>query len=442
MTSLRLESPADREAPTGQSATPPPGPRPGMQHRPGFQGGPIGNALGWLLRRQLEGVAVELVLPGGRRVATSSGPPVATVVIKDFGVLLRLPFNSEVAFADAFEAGRIDVQGDLIGLLEAVFRQQHAKKALRGWPSTPTPQRSHGLRSARRNIHYHYDLGNDFYRLWLDRELVYTCAYYPSPDDDLDTAQAAKMEHVCRKLQLRPGERVVEAGCGWGALALYMARRCGVTVRAYNISAEQIRWARERARREDLDGRVEFVDDDYRNIRGPFDVFVSIGMLEHVGPPNYQALGEVIHRGLPQEGGRGLIHFIGRNAPAPPSAWTNKRIFPGSYPPALAEMIQGVLEPRDFSVLDVENLRLHYARTLRHWHERFEASVDKVAAMFDERFVRRWRLYLSGSQAAFRSGGLQLFQVVFARGGDNRIPWTRTGPTFIAEDVSAPHGTS
>jgi cyclopropane-fatty-acyl-phospholipid synthase len=441
MTSLRLESTADREAPPEQSTTTPPGPDLEAQPRPGFQGGPIGHALGWLLRRQLKGVPVDLVLPGGTRLAAQAGPPVATVFIKDFGVLARLPFNSEVAFGEAFEAGRVEVHGDLIGLLEAVFRQQLARRALGGRPTTPTPERSHGLRSARRNIHHHYDLGNDFYRLWLDRELVYTCAYYPSPDDDLDTAQVAKMEHVCRKLRLQPGERVVEAGCGWGALALYMVRRYGVTVRAFNVSVEQIRWARERARREGLDGRVEFVDDDYRNIRGGFDVFVSIGMLEHVGPPNYRVLGEVIHRGLPEASGRGLIHFIGRNRPAPPSAWTDKRLFPGSYPPALAEMIQGVLEPRDFSVLDVENLRLHYARTLRHWHERFEVSADKVAAMFDERFVRAWRLYLTGSQAAFRSGGLQLFQVVFARGCDKQIPWTRIGPTFITEDASAPHGT-
>ena len=205
MTSLRLESAADREASAGRSTTTPRDPGREAQHGPRFQGGPIGDALGWLLRRQLEGVAVELVLPGGTRVATRSAPPVATVVIKDFGVLLRLPFSSEVAFADAFEAGRIEVQGDLIGLLEAVFRQQHARKALRGWPSTPAPQRSHGLRSARRNIHYHYDLGNDFYRLWLDREMVYTCAYFAAPGATLEEAQLAKMDLVCRKLRLRLG---------------------------------------------------------------------------------------------------------------------------------------------------------------------------------------------------------------------------------------------
>jgi cyclopropane-fatty-acyl-phospholipid synthase len=439
MASSRLETSTERETSARPPAAAPDGSTPGTARRPG---GALGRLLGRMITSQLRGVPFELVLPDGARMTAAAGPPIARVIIKDLGVLLRLPFNTEVAFGEAFEAGRLEVHGDLVGLLEAVFRQQNARRARDGRLVTPVPQRSHGLRSARRNIHHHYDLGNDFYRLWLDRELLYTCAYYPSPDDDLDTAQLAKMEHVCRKLRLQPGERVVEAGCGWGALALYMARRYGVAVHAFNISVEQIRYARERARREGLDDRVDFVDDDYRNMKGPFDVFVSIGMLEHVGPPNYGVLGEVIHRGLPAGSGRGLIHFIGRNRPAPMSPWTEKRIFPGADPPALADMVRGVLEPRDFSVVDVENLRLHYARTLQHWLERFEASADRVTAMFDEKFVRAWRLYLSGAQASFRSGGQQLFQVVFARGCDNQVPWTRIGRTVVAPEVPPPHGTS
>ncbi len=148
-------------------------------------------------------------------------------------------------------------------------------------------------------------------------------------------------------------------------------------------------------------------------------------MLEHVGLANYETLGSVIHHGLPQERGRGLIHFIGRNRREPLNPWIRRRIFPGAYAPTLVEMVQEVLEPWDFSVLDVENLRLHYARTLEHWLARFDRAAGAVAAMFDERFVRAWRLYLAGSEAAFATGSLQLFQVLFARGCDNRIPWTR-----------------
>jgi cyclopropane-fatty-acyl-phospholipid synthase len=253
--------------------------------------------------------------------------------------------------------------------------------------------------------------------------MVYTCAYFPTREATLEQAQLAKMEHVCRKLALAPGERVVEAGCGWGALALYMARHHGVSVRSFNISREQIELARQQARREGLEDRVEFVEDDYRNISGHYDAFISVGMLEHVGRDHYGDLGRVINRCLPEHG-RGLVHSLGRNRPRQFNAWMGKYIFPGAHIPSLREMLE-ILEPHDLSVLDVENLRLHYAETTRQWLERFERSADRVATMFDERFVRAWRLYLASSTASFSTGSLQLFQVLFARGRHNDIPWTR-----------------
>ena len=198
----------------------------------------------------------------------------------------------------------------------------------------------------------------------------------------------------------------------------------GVKVRAFNISAEQIAYARDRAKAERLLDRVEFVEGDYREVRGECDAFVSVGMLEHVGLADYPTLGGVIDRSLTGQG-RGLLHFIGRNRPGPLNPWIRKRIFPGAYPPILAEVFEHVLEPWDLSVLDVENLRLHYAATLAHWRRRFDAAANEVAGRFDEVFVRAWRLYLAGSQAAFATGTMQLFQVVFARGASNAIPWTR-----------------
>ena len=217
---------------------------------------------------------------------------------------------------------------------------------------------------------------------------------------------------------------MIEAGCGWGSLALFMARQYGVTVRAFNISSEQIAYARSRAKEEGLADRVEFVEDDYRHVRGTYDVFVSVGMLEHVGAPDYPTLGRAIDRSLADRG-RGLLHFIGRNQPAPINPWIRKRIFPGAYAPTLREVFQQVLEPHAFSVLDVENMRLHYAKTLEHWGRRFHDASSEVATMFDEAFVRAWQLYLTGSQASFSTGSLQLFQVVFTRGNNNDVPWTR-----------------
>ena len=238
----------------------------------------------------------------------------------------------------------------------------------------------HTVEASRQNVHHHYDLGNDFYKLWLDEQMLYTCAYFPTPDATLEAAQIAKMDLVCRKIRLRPGERVIEAGCGWGALALHMARHYGVRVQAFNLSTNQIAYARERAAREGLADRVEFVEDDYRNVSGTFDAFVSVGMLEHVGLENYGDLGRVIDRTMGADG-RGLLHFIGRNRPEPLNAWIVRRIFPGAYPPTLREVCAGVLEPQMLSVLDVENLRLHYAKTIEHWRHRFEASADSVREM-------------------------------------------------------------
>jgi cyclopropane-fatty-acyl-phospholipid synthase len=278
--------------------------------------------------------------------------------------------------------------------------------------------------ASRECIHHHYDIGNDFYRLWLDDRMQYSCAYYSKPDFTLEEAQVAKLDHVCRKLQLRFGDRVVEAGCGWGGLAIHMAEKYGASVRAFNVSGEQVEYAREQSKSKGLGGRVEFVEDDYRNMTGTYDAFVSVGMLEHVGLENYATLGQVIDKVL-TPAGRGLIHSIGRNRPAPLDSWTDKRIFPGAYPPSLREML-GVLEPVGFSVLDVENLRLHYARTLEHWLERFEQSADTITEMFDERFVRMWRMYLAASLATFNVGGLQLFQILFAREANNDISWTRS----------------
>ncbi|HEV2114560.1 MAG TPA: cyclopropane-fatty-acyl-phospholipid synthase family protein [Terriglobales bacterium] len=370
---------------------------------------------------------VRIALKDGPAVGPKDASPVAGLVIRDRATLIRTVLNPEVSFGESYADGSVEVQGDLVALLDTVYHSMVARGKPAWFPRLTSLclrlSQGNSLLGSRHNIHHHYDLGNQFYQLWLDRNLVYTCAYFPQPSSTLEEAQIAKMDHVCRKLRLQPGERVVEAGCGWGSLALHMARRYGVKVKAFNISHEQIVYARSRAQQEGLDGRVEFIEDDYRNIHGRFDTFVSVGMLEHVGRTHYRGLGRVIHRTL-GDSGRGLLHFIGRNQRRPLNAWIRKRIFPGAYPPTLRESAE-VFEPWDFAVLDVENLRLHYARTLEHWLERFEDSRQKVAAMFDERFVRMWRLYLAGSVAAFRTGTLQLFQVVFAGSQCEAFPWTR-----------------
>jgi len=403
-----------RPQPLAERSIPSPGTR-------SVEGRLLASLLGYLGNPPLE-----FVLWSGERIAPAGATPIARVRISSRATLLGILADPQVRFPDAYSEGRLEIEGDLVQLLESVYRAGlpgPQPSALQRLVARFRRPHVNTLSRARENIHHHYDIGNDFYSLWLGETMAYTCAYYPTPTASLDEAQTAKMHHVCRKVRLRSGESVVEAGCGWGTLALHMARHYGVKVRAFNISREQVAYARARAAREGLTSQVEFIEDDYRNISGRYDAFVSVGMLEHVGLANYPALGEVIARSLGPNG-RGLIHSIGRNRPAPLQPWIVKRIFPGAYPPSLAEMMQ-IFEPRDFSVLDVENLRLHYAQTLRHWLELFEAASGRVREMFDERFVRMWRMYLAGSVAGFTTGALQLFQVVFAPRDNNDVPMTR-----------------
>ena len=381
----------------------------------------------YLLRRVLDAMGsprFAVALWDGFKVSPKDAAPVATVNVHSRSALNQLLRQGDMGFGDAFSNGGISVEGDLVAMLVAAFTVPEPTGIAAVVKSLQQRKpRANTKDGSRENIHHHYDIGNDFYRLWLDKEMQYTCAYFPEDELTIEAAQQAKMDHVCRKLQLRPGDRVAEAGCGWGGLARHMALNYGAKVSSWNVSAEQVQYATDRAKAEGYDDRVTYVLDDYRNITGEYDAFVSVGMLEHVGLDNYTELGSVVDRCLTQNG-RALVHTIGRNRPRLMNPWIEKRIFPGAYPPTLKEMME-IFEPNRFSVLDVENLRLHYAKTLAHWLARYDASDEQVQAEFGEDFARAWRLYLAGSQAAFLAGGLQLFQVVFTRERNNELAATR-----------------
>ncbi len=384
----------------------------------------------WLLRRLYSSIGnpqIRITMGDSLEVAPAVAFPVATIVIRDRRTLLQMLLDPQLSFGDAYTAGRVTVDGSLVAMLETVFRSMSAIESHNLYSKIVSPFLSflqrNSLRGARKNIHRHYDLGTEFFRLWLDSQLVYSGAYFSFPSLTLEEAQIAKMDYICRKLNLLPGERVVDIGCGWGALAFHMAKHYGVHVQAVSNSHEQILWARRRAAELHLTHQVEFIEDDYRNISSNCDAIVSAGMLEHVGAPHYRDIGRVIHRVL-DSAGRGLIQSIGLNQPHPLNLWTRKRVFPGTYAPTLRQAMD-LFETGDFSVVDVENLRPHYARTLEHWLERFENSSARVSEMFGADFVRLWRLYLAGSLAGFSSGSLQHFQILFARKACQRIPLTR-----------------
>jgi cyclopropane-fatty-acyl-phospholipid synthase len=370
---------------------------------------------------------ISVRLWNGDEFRVADGKPVACMEIRDRGVIFELLRSPSIGFGECYSQGRIEIDGDvwtfMVELTRAIRQSRRNSYFGPKLRSFLHAARANSLALSRHNVHHHYDLGNEFYKLWLDERMVYTCAYFEHPDATLEEAQVAKLDHVCRKLQLEPGQKVIEAGCGWGALAMHMAEHYGVDVVAYNNSREQVRYARERAAAAGLEGKVTFVEADYRTISQRCDVFVSVGMLEHVGLANYRTLGALIDRCLKPDG-IGLIHSIGRSHPAPPDKWILKHIFPGGHVPSLGEMA-AIFEPYKFSVLDVENLRPHYARTCALWLENYERVVDKVADMYDESFARMWRVYLAGSSAAFETGTMQLYQVVFAPQENNSVPMTR-----------------
>lgn len=385
----------------------------------------------WLVGKMISVVGnppVRISLWDGAEATPYCENPVAVMRYCDRGALIKTILNPELHWGDLYCSGRVIFKGDMVRFMETIYKgidgrgkPGHLRKFIL-WLGHRRILNT--FDKAKENIYHHYDIGNEFYKLWLDREeMQYTCAYFPRPEMTLEEAQIAKLHHVCRKLDLKPGETVVEAGCGWGGLARFMAKHYGVKVTAYNISKEQIKYARQRAEEEGLADQLEYVLDDYRNIAGRFDVFVSVGMLEHVAIADYQELGEIIKRSLKADG-RGLIHSIGRTIEGPMNAWIERRIFPGARPPALSQMMR-IFEPNDLAVYDVENLRLHYSRTLEMWAQRFEQHKSEITEMMDDEFVKAWGLYLYGSIAAFNAGELQLFQVVFKHAASNNVPWSR-----------------
>jgi cyclopropane-fatty-acyl-phospholipid synthase len=277
---------------------------------------------------------------------------------------------------------------------------------------------------AQKNVAHHYDLNGRLYSLFLDRDRQYSCAYFPRGDETLEAAQLAKKRHIAAKLCLdRPDLRVLDIGCGWGGLALTLARDHGARVTGITLSREQLTEARARALAEGLEDRVSFELMDYRSVSQQFDRIVSVGMFEHVGVGYYKTFLDTVARALTPNG-VALLHSIGRmEGPGATNAWIDKYIFPGGYSPALSEVLPAVERSR-LVATDIEILRLHYAQTLRHWRWRFAANRDTIASIYDERFCRMFEFYLSSSELAFRRGGNMVFQIQLAARQD-AVPLTR-----------------
>jgi len=355
-------------------------------------------------------------LPSGEtwRLGDGLGQPVA-VAITSRRWLARIAANPSMALGEAYmegglvmETGSIHDLVDLIGR-NAKYRPLKRASALSRWWLDRRLQ-ANARAAARRNVAHHYDLSVDFYRQFLDPDLQYSCAYFAEPSMSLEDAQAAKKQHIAAKLLLEPGQKVLDIGCGWGGLGLSLARAADVEVEGITLSAEQLATARRRAEAARLSNRARFSLTDYRDVAGPYDRIVSVGMFEHVGRPNFQAYFDQVAR-LLSDDGVALIHSIGRaDGPAFTQPWIAKYIFPGGYIPSLSEVLPCV-ERAGLIVADIEILRLHYAETLRCWRERFAVQRGTIAALYDERFCRMWEFYLSISELAFRYRGHMVFQL-------------------------------
>ena len=299
-------------------------------------------------------------------------------------------------------------------------------------------QQRNDTEAARAHVQHHYDLSNEFYRLFLDKDMNYSCAYYTNPKDTLETAQQNKLRHIASKLDLKPGQRVLDIGCGWGGMALYLAKVADVEVVGVTLSTQQHALAQERAKERKLDKRVSFELKDYRHVTGTFDRIVSVGMFEHVGVIHYDEYFKKIHELLKPDG-VALVHSIGRHTvPSSTASWIRKYIFPGGYSPALSETLASV-ERSGLWVTDIEILRLHYAKTLRAWEERFQSNRAKITTMMDERFCRMWEFYLIGSEVTFSHSSHMNFQMQLTK-DVHTLPLTRDYLNKAERELKAPGG--
>ena len=382
------------------------------------------------LRRMFRVGAIAVRLPGGQLLNLGDGSaPTVAVTLSGETTLARIMAVPSLGVGEAYMDGRLVMErGDIRDLLELATRNRIAARLYkrpgslhRAWSSLV--RENNARRDARRNVKHHYDLSVELYSAFLDSDLQYSCAYFERDEMTLEEAQAAKKRHIAAKLALAPGQKVLDIGCGWGGLALSLAEAADVSVRGVTLSDEQLTMARARAATQGLSDRVSFSLTDYRDIDGHFDRIVSVGMFEHVGRPHYQAFFDAIAERLTDDG-VALIHSIGRSSgPSTTDRFTAKYIFPGGYIPALSEVLPAA-ERAGLWVTDLEVLRLHYAKTLHRWYERFQANRAEMAALYDERFCRMWEFYLAGAEMGFRYGDHMNFQIQLAKSVD-ALPLTR-----------------
>jgi cyclopropane-fatty-acyl-phospholipid synthase len=393
----------------------------------------------WPMERLLRFFLSHVVRRGSLEVATASGRRLCfgdgtgerlSIRFNDPSAQVQLLRNPELSFGELFMDGRIDVtSGTIYDVLALVARNTAGRRPawLKLFDSgreliSRLYQRNNAQR-ARRNASHHYDIDGRLYALFLDSDWQYSCAYFEHPEMSLEEAQLAKKRHIVAKLLVEEDQKVLDIGCGWGGMGLYVAENCGARVTGVTLAKEQLAVAQERARKRGLEARLSFKLKDYRAVNERFERIVSVGMFEHVGVGYYDTFFEQVGRLLTDDGIM-VLHSIGRSGtPNPTNPWVNKYIFPGGYIPSLSEVLPAI-ERAGLCVTDVEILRLHYAETLKAWGRRFLKKRDTAKRLYNERFCRMWEFYLAGAECGFRFDGLMVFQIQLAK-NQSSVPLTR-----------------
>lgn len=332
--------------------------------------------------------------------------------------------DPSMAFGEAYMTQKIDIDGNLEDIVSSLYNNKESFLHNHAQFAKLAMILSNSLRKSKENIHHHYDIGNDFYRLWLDETLTYSCAYFMSPEDSLAIAQRNKIGHTLKKLALSGGETLLDIGCGWGELILTAAKKYHVKATGITLSTEQFNKVQERIKTENLQDRVDVQLIDYRELKSQkFDRVISIGMVEHVGKDHLDKYFTVVNQ-LLNEGGVSLLHCITSIEEGATNSWIEKYIFPGGYIPAVKELVRLMADHGNY-LLDVESLRRHYRKTLEHWTKNFENALPEIRKTKDETFIRMWRLYLNSCAASFNCGNIDIHQFLFSKGVNNTLPWIR-----------------
>lgn len=357
-----------------------------------------------------------------KEYGNSEGEIVFKIIFNEKIPVKELINNAFLALGEAYMEKKIEIEGNLQALIYDVYNQSNGffhNANFKKW----LPKEKHTKKQSAHDIHSHYDLGNDFYELWLDKTLTYSCAYFETPEDSLEQAQINKVHHILDKLFIQPGETLLDIGCGWGTLIFTAAKEYKVKAKGITLSEEQYQHIQKIIKEEQLEDSVSVELRDYRDVNGEFDHITSVGMFEHVGGENLQEYFKVVENHLAPNG-TALIHGISRQQGGATNAWINQYIFPGGYIPGVTELVGHITE-NNLQLIDLESLRRDYQLTLEHWTQNFHQVAAQVMEQKDEAFYRMWDLYLQACAASFQASNIDVIQYLLVRPNNNSIPMHR-----------------